>query len=66
MLDTRLTKTITDSDLARGAIGLMTSSTATDFGNVRIEGVPAAVNASDKLAASWGYLKTIRHLEVGR
>jgi hypothetical protein len=34
MLDTRLTETVTDSDLVQGAIGLMTSSTAIDFDKV--------------------------------
>jgi hypothetical protein len=62
----QLIETITDSDLAQGGIGLMTSSTPTDFDNVRVEGIPAAVSASDKLAASWGYLKAAGHLEVGR
>ena len=53
----RLIETITDTALDQGAIGLMTSSTATDFDNVRVEGEPAAVDSFGKLAVPWGYLK---------
>lgn len=55
----QLVETITDGDLDRGAIGLMTSSTATDFDNVKVEGEPASVNASDRLAVLWGALKAL-------
>jgi hypothetical protein len=55
----QLIETIKDPDLGRGSIGLMTSSSPVDFDNVKVEGDPAAVSASGKLAASWGYLKSL-------
>ena len=55
----QLVETIGDTALDHGSIGLMTSSSPTDFDNVKVEGEPAAVSVSDKLAVSWGYLKAL-------
>jgi hypothetical protein len=45
------------SGTGNDGIVLMISSCATDFDNVQVEGEPATVSASSKLAVSWGYLK---------
>lgn len=55
----QLVETIGDTALDHGSIGLMTSSSPLDFDNVKVEGEPAAVSASGKLAVSWGYLKNL-------
>lgn len=57
----QLVEIIMDSDLDHGSIGLMTSSCPTDFDNIKVDGEPAAVDASGKLPVLWGRLKGLKY-----